>query len=546
MLLNGIESATNGNETKASTTKAPAVKANVTKAQIPVTSLLSPSINDDYMKLLDIYHIDNKCQMARFGYNRDFYKIGLHSNDFITYADLLPPKESCPRKTHAMIVSNEGQQYYDASLIKRSNNQTLKINTYKIPFYGDTKRIEGEDHVGIDAQDLEDLSNCFEDLGSFYCVATRSEDDIVTPTVVLLRFAKRGNGSFEHVGNYKMDILHGGMPRNILQDSQSGEIAIIYKPFGGHEDQSFDVRSIFDLGKRGKLIRGNYPVHQTIGIGTHRGYRFFVVYRKDTAENKKKPYTFYRAPTDFPVANKEVAKNDWGDLQTRSARRINMFFKDSIPDQFLLAKFFSQSCQKLVREQNNCKEEYDSIKSLMIILIIIASILMVIFILLVALLLVYILVCIKPKRRHRKRRKHRKHMKRKDPTEISTKPEEEVEVEPGKPEEEEKPEDNKVVQKLKELGAVDYSSSSSEDPEHSQAYYSARDKFDTNASTAQSDGAAPPATAIPNYENLGPSAAGDPTSTTGAVPEEHDMADKAGGKPAAPRSVYMKPKKKKK
>uniref|UniRef100_A0A914P9K0 Uncharacterized protein n=1 Tax=Panagrolaimus davidi TaxID=227884 RepID=A0A914P9K0_9BILA len=72
----------------------------------------------------------------------------------------------------------------------------------------------------------------------------------------------------------------------------------------------------------------------------------------------------------------------------------------------------------------------------------------------------------------------------------------------------------------------------SEDPEHCQACFSVR-------------GAT---TAIPNYENLGRSAAaGDPTSTTtGAVPEEHDMADKVGGKSAAPRSVYMKPKKNKK
>uniref|UniRef100_A0A914QBA3 Uncharacterized protein n=1 Tax=Panagrolaimus davidi TaxID=227884 RepID=A0A914QBA3_9BILA len=87
----------------------------------------------------------------------------------------------------------------------------------------------------------------------------------------------------------------------------------------------------------------------------------------------------------------------------------------------------------------------------------------------------------------------------------------------------------------------------SEDPEHCQACFSARDKFDTNASTAASNTKGGVTTAIPNYENLGPSAAaGDLTSTTGAVPEEHDMAEKVGGKSAAPCSVYMKPKKNKK
>uniref|UniRef100_A0A914Y8T3 Uncharacterized protein n=1 Tax=Panagrolaimus superbus TaxID=310955 RepID=A0A914Y8T3_9BILA len=503
------------------------------------------------MKQLDIYHIDDKCQIARFGFYQDFYKISLTGDD-TGNADLLEPKNNCPRKQHAMIVSSEGEKYYDAVL----KGGKLSINTYKISFAGNPKQIETENAHELLMNDLKDLSNCFADFGSFYCVVQESASD-GPPLFRLLRFTKKGTNFFEHFATLNFGIRHGIMPRNILQDSQSGHIAIVYDDFAGHEGKSMDIRSLFALGDRGKLVRAQFPVHQTLGIASHNNYRYFVVYPKHLFRSQMSAnvYTFYRAPTDYPISNKEVLGTNWDKLESRKARHIQMFFKNSMPDHFQLARFSAQRCVRLMKKIQICQEDQDALEGVKIALIVVASVLLAIFILLVALLLVYLLCCVKTKRRRRRKRKHRKHRKhRKALTETSSKPKvnsEEVEVEPGKPEEEEeeKPEDNKVVKKLKEFGGVDYSSSSSEDPEHSQAYFSARDQFDTKASTAVNASNTPGGETNQNYENLGPA---DPASAidqgtgTGATPEEHDMQDKYGAKPSGPRSVYMKPKKKKK
>uniref|UniRef100_A0A7E4VMG1 Uncharacterized protein n=1 Tax=Panagrellus redivivus TaxID=6233 RepID=A0A7E4VMG1_PANRE len=552
--------------------------------QIPAVSA-EPEV--PRLKFLELFHAGTEnCVINRWSYYNDkYYKLGkveIASELNVTTTNV----GTCDRNDQVVLF--EVNRFY---IIQRNpnaanrNNAPYKISTYKVYFDGKAPQeiAPSSPTVGTTFQNLKaPPGNCMIDVGNLLCVAEHGPDG--ARERVVFRFIRQSS-AFSFVGFIRIDPRLTSLPERIIYDPHRRDILEI-RPPSSDVSGDFKWRSVLDFHTNGGAARAPFDPHNLLASISKGGEGVHIVIN---AEDQSKYTLFKYNPYAHSWSNDVISTHDWEDLPEGNQMGVlyNYAYSNTENDASILMEIATKRCENMQKKVNRCQAELSSANSVSTALYVVVGILMFFFIVLAVLLALYLLCCIKTKRRRRrkKKRKHRRHRKVQ-----SNKPEdgpkkggseEDVEMDPnakkgeeGKEgekkegdekgeEEKEKKEDNKVVKKLKAFGGVDYSSSSSDDDkeqskvEHSQAYFSARDQFDGQGNAVSPAGGTtggnsnppppPPPGGDNNYENLGPLPGAPPDADTntdghGGVPEQ-ELAAVPGG---APRSVYMKPAKKKK
>uniref|UniRef100_A0AC34QN58 Uncharacterized protein n=1 Tax=Panagrolaimus sp. JU765 TaxID=591449 RepID=A0AC34QN58_9BILA len=431
---------------------------------------------------------------------------------------------------------------------------------------------------------------CFEDLNTIYCLR-KTNDRSFQLYRYEMQMDERGALKMEREGSLGLRFPNNEIPSRILFDNSRTELIIFYKSYYGHEShladirslilfdnsrteliifyKSYygheshlaDIRSLYGLGRRGLLVQVPFKGEDVLAVTSFHGHRYFVVRESKGNETGLKMKIYHSIVGHRAVNPLKSLDVDYPELD--NVYEVGAFIKPDywIEDNYQTAvtKLSIDSCLALGDKLKTCQKEVLKFEGWMVLEYVVIGVLSFLFLTLVILLLLYLLCCVKTKRRRRKKRKKRRmrrHRKPDTPTTTQSKvPDDEVEVDPeakkddkeSKKEADKDKKENTFVKKLKAFGGVDYSSSSSDEKEHSQAYFSARDTFDKDKKSRLSADKIPAANAKPGennnaYENLGPNP--NSTATTGAGPAEQEIHDK--NEKQKPRSVYMKPAKKKK